>query len=626
MGGACGGADPSATTPSAAPVIAPAPARAADPACPTWRFAVVAGPFEVADTIARAELAARWRRGEVAATPEAEVALAPLLGARAPVPLAPHASFDAAHWGVVPVHQLSPAWSVVPVDGHHPLDGDGGPLVARVCGHGAGVDPAHLTTLVMSGTTALTGRTAERIDQHGIADTIQYLAPFFTSADLGHLSNEVAFVEHCQPWTGQAANELKFCSRDSYIELIAALHVTIIELTGSHLIDYGHAALERTLDMYERRGWVWFGGGRTQLEATAPRIVEHHGNKLAFLGCNHVNWWIDRIFVGSGGANCDYARMVWQIHDLRRRGYTVIASVQHRELLTHKPDWDLVADLRGLAEAGATFVEGSQAHVAHPWDVHHGAFVHYGPGNTLFAQGPEVQRDAAIDKLYLYEGRLLTVARLLIRSEHGQARTMTAAERARFLAQMAAAEAAIAPAAPWVEPALPPETRDRPDSMVARGKSQKLAITVPRDVRAGATYPLVIELDGEHASDDDAFVVRRHADITGKWLVATGPEIAKFMIAKYPIDPERVRVTDDPAMKAVAWTAGPKPPPPPVIVANAPPPPPPPPKPAARVAVVEPLGAGVSIALGKDGRRWVRHRHHHELDYAIDEDGHRVPR
>ena len=67
--------------------------------------------------------------------------------------------------------------------------------------------------------------------------------------------------------------------------------------------------------------------------------------------------------------------MSWQIQDLRKRGYTVIASVQHRELTTHKPDWDLVADLRGLAEAGATFVEGSQAHTAHPWDVHYGAFV-----------------------------------------------------------------------------------------------------------------------------------------------------------------------------------------------------------------------------------------------------------
>ncbi|MCX5745088.1 MAG: CapA family protein, partial [Proteobacteria bacterium] len=429
---ACGGPDTTSTRPASSPVVAHAPiAPAPAPACGEWRFAVVAGAYELAETISRAELAKRWSRGEIAASPETEAALGPLLGPRVAVPLIEHPVFDAVHWGIVPVHQLSPAWAVVPVDGQHPLDGDASPLVARVCGKTpiANFDRAKLTTVVMSGTTALTGLTSERIDQHGIEDTIKYIKPFFTSADLAHLSNEVAFVEHCKPWTGQAANELRFCSRDSYIELLAALHVTIVELTGSHLLDYGHAALERTLDMYEQRGWVWFGGGRTQLEATAPRLLEDHGNRLALLGCNHVNWWIDRIFVGSGGANCDYARMVWQIQDLRRRGYTVIASVQHRELATHKPDWDLVADLRKLAEAGAAFVEGSQAHTAHPWDVHHGAFVHYGPGNILFAQYPENQRDAAVDKLYVYAGRLLTVAQLLVRSEHGQPRAMTTDER-----------------------------------------------------------------------------------------------------------------------------------------------------------------------------------------------------
>jgi len=319
--------------------------------------------------------------------------------------------------------------------------------------------------------------------------------------------------------------------------------------------------------------------------------MEDHGNRLAFLGCNHVNWWIDRIFIGSGGANCDYARMVWQIHDLRRHGYTVIASVQHRELVTHKPDWDLVADLRKLAEAGATFVEGSQAHTAHPWDVHHGAFVHYGPGNTLFAQHPENQRDAVIDKLYLHAGRLLTVARLLVRSEHGRPRTMTAEERARFLAQMTAAEDAIAPADPWAPVATIPETRERPDSLVARGKSQKITIAMPRDFAAGTTYPLVVDLDNSVTADDTAFVVHRTADITGKWLVATGGEIAEFMTAKYPVDPTRVRVTGDraPAIRVVAAKSEP--------------------------VVAKPVVAGL---------RWVRHRHHHELDYQIDADGKRV--
>lgn len=614
-GAACGAADVAPGAPNAppAPAAAPKPHQAAAPPaapCATWRFAVVAGPFEPAESIARAELARRWQRGELAAAPDTEAALAPLLGARAPVPLADHPDFDATHWGIVPVHRLSPAWTVVPVDGVHPLDGDTSPLEARVCGAAPNFDRAHLTTLVMSGTTALTGATAERIDRYGIEDTIAYLKPFFTSADLAHISNEVAFVPGCKPWTGQGAHELKFCSRDRYIELLAALHITIVELTGSHLLDYGHAALERTLDMYARRGWVWFGGGRTQIEATAPRLVEDHGNKLAFLGCNHVNWWIERIFVGSGGANCDYQRLAWQIRDLRRRGYTVIASVQHRELVTHKPDADLVHDLRTLAEAGATFVEGSQAHTAHPWDVHHGGFVHYGPGNTLFAQHPEHQRDAIVDKLYIVDGKLATVARLAIRAERGQSRVMTAAERAHFLAQLAAAEAAIAPPEPWAPVAEVAETRVRPDSLVARGKSQKIAITMPADYRADRTYGLIVDLDRSAAAGDDgAFVVRRTADVTGKWLVATGAEIAAFMAAKYAVDPARVVVTDDPALGLHRRTPGPPPPPP-----------------AVAAAPRAPAPAGMVVTIGRpvDGVRWVRHRHHHELDYRIDADGRRL--
>ena len=398
------------------------------------------------------------------------------------------------------------------------------------------IDPAHLTTLVMSGTTAMTGRTAERIDDHGIADTIRYIQPFFASADLVHISNEVAFVATCQPWTGQT-RPLRFCARDRYIELLEALHTAIVELTGSHLVDYGTRSLERTLDMYEQRGWVWFGGGRTQIDATTPRLVEDHGNRLAFVGCNAVNWWIRAICPGPGVASCDYARMAWQIHDLRRRGYTLIATVQHRELRTHAPPPDLVHDLRGLAEAGATFVEGSQAHIAHPWDVHYGAYVHYGPGNILFAQHRDEQRDATVDKLYIHEGRLLTVAHIYMRTEHGQPRLLTDPERARFLGQIQAAAATLAPPDPWAAPAPTSDSRVRPDSLVVRGRSQPLTVIAPEHLDAGARYPLVVDLAGTAAPSADAFVVLP----TGRPL-ATAAEIARFMRTKYPIDGSAVSV------------------------------------------------------------------------------------
>jgi poly-gamma-glutamate synthesis protein (capsule biosynthesis protein) len=504
-----------------------------------WRYALVAGPFEPTQSVSPAQLATAWQAGQIAATADTEAALAPSLGTRArPVRLAgEHPAFDATHWAIVPAHELIASWSVIPVGDHHPLTAGDDPLVVPLCGgtsrvHNIALD--HVTRLVMSGTTAMTGRTAGRIDERGVADTVRFIEPFFTASELVHISNEVPFVATCHPWTGQQT--LIFCARDKAIEVLERLHTRLIELTGNHLLDYGNRALLRTLDMYQQRGWVWFGGGRTQLDATAPKLVEDHGNRLAFVGCNAVNWWIDAISPGPGVANCDWPRMAWQIQDLRRRGYTPIATVQHRELRTHAPPPDLVHDLRGLAEAGAAFVQGSQAHVAHPWDVHHGAYVHYGPGNILFAQYREEQRDATVDKLYIYEGRLLTVAHLFTRSEHGQPRTLTDGERDKFLATLAHAATMIAPPDPWAAPPVPSETRTRPDSLVVHGHSQPLTITVPLHFEAGARYGLIVDLDGSAAADDHAFVVAP----TGAHLRATGAEIASFMRDKYPIAADQV--------------------------------------------------------------------------------------
>jgi hypothetical protein len=520
-----------------------------------WRYALVAGPFEPTVNVTTAALRTAWRAGKIAAAPDTETALAAVLGARrSPPPLTGQPTgLDADHWAILPAHELTPRWSVITVDDRHPLalartpalTGES-PLTIPLCGPsrtpGHNIDPAHLTTLVMSGTTAMTGRTAERIDTHGVADTVRYIQPFFASADLVHISNEVAFVRDCQPWTGQTS--LIFCARDHYIELLDALHARLIELTGNHLTDYGRRSLQRTIDMYERRGWIWFGGGRTQIDATTPRLVEDHGNRLAFVGCNAVNWWIRAISPGPGVATCDWARMAWQIRDLRRRGYTPIATVQHRELRTHTPPPDLVRDLRGLAEAGAAVVIGSQAHVAHPWDVHHGGYVHYGPGNLLFAQHRELQRDATVDKIYLHDGRVLTVAHLYTHTEHGQPRLLTDAERTQFLAQLAAAATAVAPADPSAVPTLPTDSRIRPDSLVIRGRSQPLVVAAPEHVDPGTRYRLVVDLTAATAPIPDAFVATR----TGA-AIATGPEIARFMQAKYPIDATRISFVPAPPHK-----------------------------------------------------------------------------
>jgi hypothetical protein len=517
-----------------------------------WRYALVATLYEPRQDVTADRLAAMWRGDEavtIAASPETVGMVVHLLGPGKVGVLAEPPNIDSSRWAIVPAHELTPHWRVVTIDGKHPLDPTPGPLAVPLCSAAKvsvrNIDPAKLTRIAMTGTTALTRYTAKLMDEKGVLYPLTGVEPWLAGADLVHISNEVSFHPKCD---ASGKPTMSFCSRESYIELLEKSHAKIIELTGSHLTDYGRQWLEHTIAMYEQRGWVWFGGGRTQLDATSPRIVEHNGNKLAFLGCNQV-WTDNRVLSnGPGPGGCDLARMTWQIRDLRRRGYIPIVSVQHDEVYKHDPPHGLVRDLRRLAEAGPVFVMGSQAHCPHPWEVHRGAFVHYGPGNLYFDQFWHPVRDSAQDRLYIHAGKLLTVSQLYVRTEErGRPRVLSDRERAELLSDLAAAQRRLPRGAqPWAAPAEVPPSRERPDSIVVKGALVPVIVTEPARLDEGTRHPAVIDLGGEVTGDRDAaFVIalapkqKRKPDVPQAKLVAT---LTELLVGRYPVDAERIEV------------------------------------------------------------------------------------
>src|SRR4051812_18157285 len=150
----CGATEPAAPVAAIAPLpppitVATPPAShvCRDGEAPTgaWRYALVGSAFEATQDVSVDELRAAWHRGAIAATDDTARALTGMLGAHA----GPSA-IDDTHWAIVPAHELWPGWSVITVGGAHPLAGDG-PLVIAMCGAPVhNIDPAHLTTLVMS--------------------------------------------------------------------------------------------------------------------------------------------------------------------------------------------------------------------------------------------------------------------------------------------------------------------------------------------------------------------------------------------------------------------------------------------------------------------------------------------
>lgn len=375
---------------------------------------------------------------------------------------------------LVPFEKLEPRWKVLRVDGISPLDQDFQPEdYALTFGFGfaegqqppvelaltaANRDPEKMTVLMMTGVTALVRATAHRMEIKGLTYPAEKIGPLLSSADLTHISNEVSFYSDC-PFPDPGPGPLYFCSRPSYIEVLEASGADIVELTGNHNNDsaqvYGVDVVPETLELYRERGMRYYGGGLNLDEASRPALVEHNGNKLAFIGCNPAGpiyaWATED---SPGAAPCeDYQWMKDEIARLRAEGYLPIATFQYFEKNSNLAGPEMEVIFREIADAGAVVVQGSQAHTPKEMEFFNDSFIHYGLGNLYFDQMHVYQayltvgnqqipttRLEFVDRHVFYNGRHISTDLItLMLEDYAQPRLMTAEEREAFLTDIFAA-------------------------------------------------------------------------------------------------------------------------------------------------------------------------------------------
>jgi poly-gamma-glutamate synthesis protein (capsule biosynthesis protein) len=357
-------------------------------------------------------------------------------------------------WTIRPYDALTPDLKVMRLDGASPLDVDfipaGYPLQVTVglAGDSAAIaalepllpgrftnrDPDQLTRVAMTGVTALVRATAYQMELNGVLYPGEEVQDLLQAVDIAHISNEVAFTPDCP--APNPVGGTTFCSADRYFALLDALGTDVVELTGNHVNDWGADTFSETLSLYTAAGMSTFGGGRDLAAAERPATLIHHGNRIAFVGCNPVGpsyAWAGPVSAGS--QPCDYAALYDQIATLREQGYVVIATQQYLEIYSYAPTNQQAVDFAALAAAGAHAVSGSQGHHAQGFGFVEGAFIHYGLGNLFFDQMDQLgTRQTFIDIYHVYDGRIISVELWTGLIENfARPRPMTAAERAGLL-------------------------------------------------------------------------------------------------------------------------------------------------------------------------------------------------
>ncbi|MGW8250717.1 MAG: CapA family protein [Anaerolineales bacterium] len=369
-------------------------------------------------------------------------------------------------FAILPFEALEPRWKVLEVDGQSPLRkafdpqsypltvtvslaGDPDRLVEIEAAYGSASaapllpasnrDPGKLTVLAMTGVTAMVRATAYTMEQRGILYPGKDVGPWLREADITHISNEVPFAQNC-PYPNPTQQGMRFCSDDRYIALLEDVGTDVVELTGDHFQDWGQQAMLHTLEMYRERGWGYYGGGENLQEGRQALIMEHNGNRLAFIGCNGKGGSFAQASAKRPGAvTCDFGWMEAEIAHLRAEGYLPVATFQHFEYYTYQAQPNQKRDFRALAHAGAVIVSGSQAHQPQALEFSDGALIHYGLGNLFFDQYDvsPATRQGFIDRHVFYDGRYIGSELLPIQFvDYARPRQMTPNERLDVLTKV----------------------------------------------------------------------------------------------------------------------------------------------------------------------------------------------
>ncbi len=254
--------------------------------------------------------------------------------------------------GIVPFEDLSVRLRAIPLDGNSATDNRfraaEWPLAARVYlsplterGQAAleklktplpitDRDPSKLTVLVMTGVTAMARNSAVAIDRSGDPGFLaRQVGSELAAADLTTTSNEISIFEGCV--ADNTLNNVLLCSKPAYWENLALSGVDAIGLTGNHMNDFGYDNFRSTLQLYTDKQMPAYGGGGNEKTAREPLILEHNGNRLAFLGANQwgPEWYRNKLgetvsaWAGPdnpGAARFDQKQMIADIQAVKPQG------------------------------------------------------------------------------------------------------------------------------------------------------------------------------------------------------------------------------------------------------------------------------------------------------------------
>jgi len=204
--------------------------------------------------------------------------------------------------------------------------------------------------------------------------------------------SDLSMVNLEYPLTRAESGFVKFGSRikgvPKTISVLKEAGVGLVNLANNHILDFGRAGLEETLDTCRRWGIATVGAGLSREQASEPYRVTIKGRRIAVVGICENEFGV--FLEGHGGGNpLDPVTNYYQIIKAAEEADVVIVSLHGGNEFRHYPSPEMVRRCRFFVDVGASAVVCHHPHWIQGYEVYHGAPILYSMGKLFYAKRPD---------------------------------------------------------------------------------------------------------------------------------------------------------------------------------------------------------------------------------------------
>ncbi len=258
------------------------------------------------------------------------------------------------------------------------------------------------------------------------------LLPHLAQADLRTINLECALTTHLQPWA-RTEKMFHFRADPEAVRVLQAARIDACTLANNHILDYEDQGLRDTIHVLNASGIRHAGAGANAAEATAPAILEVHGEspcRVALLSCtdNEPAFAADAEHPGT-----NYLEVSLQPETLKRIANSIAqARAQDADLVVFSNHWganfverpapEFRSFARRVIELGADIYYGHSAHICQGIEIYQGKPILYDTGNFIddYAVHPLLRNDrSCLFKVLFEQGRLSRIELLPVSLDVG---------------------------------------------------------------------------------------------------------------------------------------------------------------------------------------------------------------